>query len=574
LALGALIVWLISFLATIPAIPRLLRTVGDTDDALRLTMVRDLAGGRGWFDQRLSRLQPPQGLYMHWSRLVDGAEAALLKLFATVLPADQAEMAMRMTWPVLWVLPLTAAVLLIARRLGGGRAVFMAIVTAALSFHASGEFTPGRIDHHGVQITCCLLALAAAAQRPAGVAWAAACGLASALGLAVGLEALPFLALIGATLGCWWAFGHRSGRVLAGYGAALGGGVLALHALQTPPERWMTPACDALAINLVAGLGVTGAGLCAAAMLGARWGRPARLGMLGVVGILAAAVYLAVEPLCAHGPMAALDPELKAVWLANVREMTPWLVLIGRDPALAVAMAAPAVMGMAGWLWLGRRADIRANPAWQLTGVLLFASLPLTLQAGRYIQYSVWFAAPVTAAALVDFADVLLAGLMVPTVLIFAAATMVPGLAIGRLGAGQGHRPGLGGATAADHCTDTRALQPLAKLPPGLVLSEIDEGPYILADTPDAALQAPYHRMGWGIKEARAALGAPPAEAERRVRALKVTYVLNCAAHARQSDRRSLSADSLQKTLDVGQVPAWLEPLSQPREPLQIFRVR
>jgi hypothetical protein len=106
------------------------------------------------------------------------------------------------------------------------------------------------------------------------------------------------------------------------------------------------------------------------------------------------------------------------------------------------------------------------------------------------------------------------------------------------------------------------------------VLSEIDEGPYILADTPDAAVEAPYHRMGWGIKEARAALAAPPAEAERRVRALKVTYVLNCAAHARQSDRKSLSADSLQKTLDVGQVPAWLEPLSQPQEPLQIFRVR
>ena len=177
-----------------------------------------------------------------------------------------------MTWPVLWVLPLTVAVLLIARRLGGGRAVFLAMVSAALSFHASGEFAPGRVDHHGVQITCCLLALAAATQVSA-VSWAVVCGLASALGLAVGLEALPFLALIGVAMGWWWAFRLTSGRVLAAYGAALGLGILALHALQTPPDRWLLPVCDALAINLVAGLAVAGAGLGAAAALGGRLGQ-------------------------------------------------------------------------------------------------------------------------------------------------------------------------------------------------------------------------------------------------------------------------------------------------------------
>jgi hypothetical protein len=573
LALGALIVWLISFLATIPAIPRLVRTLGDTDDALRLSLVRDLAAGRGWFDQKIVRLQPPDGLYMHWSRLVDGAEAALLKLFATVLPAGQAEMAMRMTWPVLWVLPLTVSVLLIARRLGGGRAVFLGMVTAALSFHASGEFAPGRVDHHGVQITCCLLALAAATQAPA-VWWSIVCGLASAVGLAVGLEALPFLALIGAAMGGWWAFRLSSGRVLAAYGATLGLGVLALHALQTPPDRWLLPVCDALAINLVAGLGAAGAGLCAAAALGARLGRLGRLGLLGAAAVLAGGAYLGLEPLCLQGPMAALDPEVKSFWLANVREMTPWLSLLARDPGLAVSMAAPGLAGLAGWLWLGRRADMRANPAWLLTGVLLLISVPLTLQAGRYIQYSVWLAAPLAAAALVDFAEAALAGLMVPAVLLFAAATMLPGLAIGRFAATRGHVESMAVADAADHCTDTRSFQALAKLPPGVVLSEIDLGPYIVAATPHAAVQAPYHRMGVGMKEARAALAASPVEAEGRVRALGVTYVVNCLAHARQSDRLGLSADSLQRSLDAGRSPPWLEPLSQHGQPLQVFRVR
>jgi hypothetical protein len=577
LALAALILWLEAFLATIPALPRLIRTVGDTDDALRLTMVRDLVAGRGWFDQKLDRLQPPQGLYMHWSRLVDGAEAALLKLFAMVLPAEHAEMAMRMTWPVLWVLPLTGAVLLIARRLGGGRAVFLAMVTAALSFYASGEFTPGRIDHHGVQIACCLMALAAAVQRPTAT-WAVGCGIACAVGLAVGLEALPFLAIIGVAMGCNWVFGRMSGRLLAAYGAALAAGVVVLHALQTPPDRWMLPACDALAINLVAGLAMAGAGLSAAAALGAPWGRLARFGLLGAVGVLAGAVYLALEPLCLHGPLAGIDPELKAVWLANVVEMTPWPTLFMRDPTVALRMGAPAITGLAGWLWLGRRSDSRANPVWLLLGVLLFAALGLTLQAVRYIQYSLWFAAPVTAAALVDVADVMLSELLVPAVLMLGALTVLPGFAAGRLTAAWDYRPSAGragsSAPADKNCTDTRSLQPLAKLPPGLVLSEIDEGPYILAATPHAVLQAPYHRMGWGIKEARRALGASPAGAEPWVRRLKVAYIVNCSAHARQSDRLSLPVDSLQAALDAGRVPVWLDPLSQRGEPLQIFRVR
>src|ERR1700761_1987740 len=105
LAIAALAVWaLMSIALALSTGSGLTRTLGDTDDALRLTMVRDLVSGRGWFDQRLTRLQPPLGTYMHWSRLIDGGEAGLLRIFALVLPAGQAEMAMRVTWPLLWML--------------------------------------------------------------------------------------------------------------------------------------------------------------------------------------------------------------------------------------------------------------------------------------------------------------------------------------------------------------------------------------------------------------------------------------------------------------------------------------
>jgi len=51
----------------------------------------------------------------------------------------------------------------------------------------------------------------------------------------------------------------------------------------------------------------------------------------------------------------------------------------------------------------------------------------------------------------------------------------------------------------ADQCFEVRAYGPLASLPPGVVLGEIDLGPFILAHTSDSVLAAPYHRMSWGI---------------------------------------------------------------------------
>ena len=60
------------------------------------------------------------------------------------------------------------------------------------------QFTPGRIDHHNIQIAMTVVAMACLLARENRVRWAAAAGVAAGLGLAVGLEALAFQALIGA----------------------------------------------------------------------------------------------------------------------------------------------------------------------------------------------------------------------------------------------------------------------------------------------------------------------------------------------------------------------------------------
>ena len=50
----------------------------DPDDALRLVEVRDLIAGQSWFDVHQYRIAAPEGVPMHWSRLVDIPLAAMI----------------------------------------------------------------------------------------------------------------------------------------------------------------------------------------------------------------------------------------------------------------------------------------------------------------------------------------------------------------------------------------------------------------------------------------------------------------------------------------------------------------
>ncbi|MBE7219095.1 MAG: hypothetical protein INR64_11540, partial [Caulobacteraceae bacterium] len=217
------------------ATPHLGPNLGDTDDATRLVLVRDLLAGRGWFDQRITRLQPPEGVYLHWSRLLDGGIAAWETGWRLVLPPARAEWMTRATWPLLWVLAAVAATLVEARALAGvtGRVVrrrplaAMAVLAAAVICVVDlqlywAQFQPGRIDHHDVQITLALVAAAGGLQAR-GRAGAVVAGLATGLGLAIGLEALIFETAVAAAFGARLLFDRREAGRTGAYGLALAG---------------------------------------------------------------------------------------------------------------------------------------------------------------------------------------------------------------------------------------------------------------------------------------------------------------------------------------------------------------
>src|ERR1700722_5639577 len=81
-----------------------------TDDAMRLVEVRDLLAGQGWFDLTQYRLNPPTGVEMHWSRLIDLPLAALIEFFSMFLSRSLAEQVVLAVWPTALLLVFLAGI--------------------------------------------------------------------------------------------------------------------------------------------------------------------------------------------------------------------------------------------------------------------------------------------------------------------------------------------------------------------------------------------------------------------------------------------------------------------------------
>src|ERR1039458_7159007 len=64
---------LLGLVLSLPRVPAVWQTGAffDSDDAMRLVQVRSLLAGQPWFDMTSYRLDPPAGVFMHWSRVVD-----------------------------------------------------------------------------------------------------------------------------------------------------------------------------------------------------------------------------------------------------------------------------------------------------------------------------------------------------------------------------------------------------------------------------------------------------------------------------------------------------------------------
>src|SRR5947209_5650255 len=174
----------------------------DTDDAMRIVQVRDLMAGQDWFDMIAHRLNPPGGLLIHWSRVVDVPLVGLVGFFRFFTTPEAAERLARLVFPLALQGGLYAGLAWCGGLLIGPRARIPAIALGFLSGLMFGQFQPGRIDHHAPQIMLLVLVVGAslAALDRSHARLAAVAGMLTALSLAISIENLPFFVVLYAAL--------------------------------------------------------------------------------------------------------------------------------------------------------------------------------------------------------------------------------------------------------------------------------------------------------------------------------------------------------------------------------------
>lgn len=548
----------------------------DTDDAMRLAEVRDLVNGQPWFDLVQHRFLPPVGVQSHWSRLLDAPLAAAIAGLTPWVGPRLAEGLTVALWPPLLFALYLAILYRGTARLLSRRAAILAVFAASLTLGLVLQFRPGRIDHHNVQILCLIgvgLCLMDPARRAAPAALA---GFLCALSLAIGLEAVPLIAVAGLfVLGAWVLTGRTALPRFLGFGLALGLGAGGLFALQTDPALWAVGACDALSPPWLWLAGSAGLLALSAALLPERAPPVARLGLLAAGGAVSLAGFAWLFPHCLGGPFPGMPEVVRAHWLRKIFEMRPLPAILHDAPAEGFGYAfvlLPAALVSALFALRGpcpRR-------------VFLLSALFLATGAAQSgFQFRGFFVAiafvPLVAGAALDRAFALIGDTTRPPVHrlgpVAAALCLLSPVWLLPVSLAKALTPSAPTETPAQtgSCTAPEAFRTLAGLPPGLVLAPIDLGPAILLNTPHSIVAAPYHRASAGLQASLEAFGADEDAMRRQVEALGVRYVALCAATPPASlDDRTPFATRLAR----GQTAvAWLEPVGASGGPLRLWRV-
>ena len=320
------------------------------DDAMRLVEVRDLLSGQAWGDLVQHRLAPPDGVSMHWSRLVDAPLAAMLLVLKPLFGSAIAESVMMTAWPLGLMAILAALVMRAADVLAGRTGALLALALLALSGPSLVHFMPGSIDHHNVQLVLTLAMTVCAMRSKASPRLAAVAGSLGALSLAVGLEMLPAVAVCGAVMAiALVAYGAAFSRAAASFGLGLALTAVAVRVV-TPGPALLGPAvCDAFAAPVLMLCVLGGAALLIGAAVSGRlaghrraspasraWGPPRPLPSPHPF------------PNASREPYRDLDPRLAALWLAKVAESQSIVEALRMSPEL-IAPIAPLSSWRSSW---------------------------------------------------------------------------------------------------------------------------------------------------------------------------------------------------------------------------------
>jgi hypothetical protein len=570
----------------------------DTDDFMYLDQVLDWMSGQGWYDNIQHRLDPPNGVPIHFSRFAQLPMAAIIYFFEFLgLGPKGSATLMAMIYPVILLGCLFLALRWVAGLLmpksWAGATAFVGLFATHMMF----QFSPGHVDHHNLIIILVALAMGCVIrmiQNPDSHRWPLYTGLVLAFGNMIALEILPWLLLLTMAIGLW--------SVVKGGNAARGGLLYALtlfiastFCLIVTRAPWDWGTLDVLTYSLVyvilmAGIAIAFAGV----YLFSRLPFTVRFVLSGALSTGLGYLFLRQFPELAAGPYGGIDPALGRIILDEISEAQPmkdedtsWLAIFwSMGPCV---IGAPACLY---FLWKARGVD---RWVWSVVTAMLMAGLGLTLFYQRRflgVAYMVqvlvltmllqhgwaWIGAHWRSRRQVC-AEIGLLVLVGPLFSVF-----LPALADGRaFNTGVMLFPV--NLSPAEIACETYELENVLRNPRGLgskphiIMNALDQGPELLFRTNDSVLAAPFHMDVQGNVDSTRFLSTPyPEEAEAIVRRRHVDLVVTCTyaeamyfhTNAWSKDGAGPSgpstdfAEHFVERLIRGHIPAWLKPVKVP----------
>jgi len=545
----------------------------DPDDQMRLLQVRDWLAGQSWFDLTQHRLNLPDGVPMHWSRVVDLPIAAVIVALRPLLGQLAAEHVALVVVPLLTLGAVMALVAALARRLlANDGAALMAVCIVPLGVEVLHQLRPMRIDHHGWQMATALLAVYALVGAPARKAGVLA-GTAIAVWLSISLEGLPMIAAILALVSLKWAVAPINRALLTATVAGTALGAVLIFSVSHPASAWGMSPCDAVSPVYLAMLVAAAAGTIVLTALPIRTivGR-----LVGLAGVGAAALVPLplLAPQCAAGPFGQLDPLVRHFWYMNVAEGLP---LWDQAPSVIADTIALPLLGLAGAIVAVRKSAGEARTRWIGLAFLLAAATAAAIfvqRAGGVANLLAIIGAVRLLHPLLLRArtiDNLPKRLVATSCVLIAAA---PGAVFGATLRALAPDPRVATVHRAMGCLDASDMQALHALPRGNVLAPLDISPAILLLTDHDAVASGHHRGTTAMHDVIAAFVGTEAQAHAIVLKRRIDYVAFCPGLPEIMIYESESPTGFLARLDDGRAPAWLMPVALPGSPAKVWRVR
>ena len=580
--LRVLIMWLVLVILLLAVEAPAIRIgrFGDPDDALRLMEVRDLLAGQSWFDVHQYRIAAPEGVAMHWSRLVDIPLAAMILILRPLLGAALAETVTVVAVPLLTLL---AALMLVGRltaKFFDTETVGIACLVMAIGGPLLCQMTPMRIDHHGWQVVLALAALNGLAARDA-LRGGIVVGASLAALLAISIEGLPITAVFLGVLALRGLLGTGAGRFasFAGFASAAGGLAAASAAifLGTRGLGDLATHCDQISpihLALFALVAVGSGGLVVLAPQ--RW--PLALGILGAIGAAALALYLGVAPQCKGGAFVALDPLVYKYWYEGVPEGMPFW---DQPLVSAMEMIGVPLVGLLSIAILWRDAISAEHRAWWRDhAMVLIGALLIGALLARASATACAIAAVPTGALVLRCIIALRTGPPLRRVLGYCGVLLLlmppmPVLLWGRIATLHTGNANAASPPKVSGCVYRKAALALNTLPPTDMFLPLDIGPDILVRTNQRVVATGHHRGAAGMHDVIAAFMGTPDEAHAIITRRHATLIAVCPDIPEPQNYKYYAPNGFMAQLLRGQTPPWLERVNlAPDSHLLFWRVK